>query len=112
MSQEPNRSSEQAPTRSRDRTVSWVLLLASGASLALLVYAMGQENFLTQWRAIQRRYVALLEGSGDPKQQQLARDFSVDLRQVDLPQLGTVDRCTTNPQLLRRPQRNPMRRFA
>jgi mono/diheme cytochrome c family protein len=93
MSEDLNRHADAATPRTRERTVSWVLLLASGASMALLVYAMVQENFLTPWRGIQRRYVSMLEGSGDPKQQQLARDFAVDLRQVDLPQLGTVDRC-------------------
>lgn len=88
---------DEAPKRAKlpDRIVAWVLLVASGLSLALMVYAMLQENVLSPWRGVQRTYRSMLAGSGDPKQRELARDFHVELRQVDLPQLGTVDRCVS-----------------
>jgi mono/diheme cytochrome c family protein len=93
MTDDPHRHSPDASAQPPNRVVSWVLLVASSISLALLVFAMVQENFLSQWRGIQRRYVSMLEDSSDPKQQELARDFPIELRQVDLPQLHTVDRC-------------------
>ena len=95
MSDETPRENARRRILVPDRPVVWVLLVASALSLALLAYAMLQENVLGQWRGVQQAYRAMLAKSPDPKQQQLARDFSIELRQVDLPQLGTVDRCVT-----------------
>jgi len=95
MSDETKREETQPRSKLPDRPVAWVLLLASGLCLALLAYAMLQENVLSQWRKVQRTYRSLLASSTDAKQQQLARDFRVELRQVDLPHIGTVDRCVS-----------------
>jgi mono/diheme cytochrome c family protein len=78
-----------------DRWVKLALLTASGVTLAFLVAAMVRENFLSEWRAQQRRYRQLLAASPDERQRRLAGSFAVGLRQVDLPQLGTTDRCVS-----------------
>lgn len=110
MTDETNRKQPQPNIQLPDRPVSWGLLAASALSVTLLTYAMLQENVLSQWRHVQRTYRSMLTASTDPKQQELARDFSVETRQVDLPQLGTVDRCVTchvgidNPAMSSAPQ--------
>jgi mono/diheme cytochrome c family protein len=78
-----------------DRTVKVVLLAGSALTLAFLVAAMVRENFLTSWRAHQRNYRAMLLASGDERQRQLGEAFAVEIRQIDLPQLGTTDRCVS-----------------
>lgn len=77
------------------RAAKVLLLLASGATLALLVAAMLRENFLASWQHHQRSYRTMLAGSKDPAQRKLGSSFGVDLRQVDLPALGTTDRCVS-----------------
>jgi mono/diheme cytochrome c family protein len=87
-----------------------VLLLSSGLTLLLLVGAMARENFLASWQGHQRTFRTMLAASKGPDQAGLASKFSVELRQVDLPQLGTVDRCVTchtgidNPAMAQAPQ--------
>jgi mono/diheme cytochrome c family protein len=93
-----------------DRRVKWVLLGASLVTLAFLVAAMVRENFLSPWRHHQRQYRRLLLASEDEKQRKLGEEFSVRIRQVDLPQLGTTDRCVSchvgldNPAMADAPQ--------
>jgi mono/diheme cytochrome c family protein len=84
-----------APAARGDRWVKLTLLFASGMTLSFLVAAMVRENFLSEWRYRQRRYQELLASSPDERQRQLAATFEVDLRQIDLPQLGTTDRCVS-----------------
>src|SRR5262249_36534222 len=79
----------------RDRTVKIALLLGSAVTLTFLVAAMVRENFLSPWRYHQRRYRAMLLASDDERQRRLGEAFRVEIRQVDLPQLGTVDRCVS-----------------
>jgi mono/diheme cytochrome c family protein len=84
------------PTPGRsDRGVQIVLLAGSALTLAFLVAAMVRENFLTPWRAHQRQYRAALLASGDERQRKLGEAFAVEVRQIDLPQLGTTDRCVS-----------------
>jgi mono/diheme cytochrome c family protein len=93
-----------------DRRSLWALFVASGITLAFLVAAMYRENFLSEWRRHQRTYQQMLANSPDERQRQLADSFSVQLRQVDLPQLGTIDRCVSchvgieNPAMANAPQ--------
>lgn len=77
------------------RWIKAALLGASGITLLFLVAAMYRENFRSAWRDHQREYRRMLLESPDEKQRQLGRDFAIELRQIDLPQLGTVDRCVT-----------------
>jgi mono/diheme cytochrome c family protein len=78
-----------------DRGVKVILLAGSALTLAFLVAAMVRENFLTPWRAHQRQYRATLLASGDERQRRLGEAFTVEVRQIDLPHLGTTDRCVS-----------------
>jgi mono/diheme cytochrome c family protein len=84
------------PDSSRpDRRAPLVLLVASGVTLAFLAAAMVRENFLSPWRYHQRQYRRLLLASDDERQRRLGQAFATEVRQVDLPQLGTTDRCVS-----------------
>jgi mono/diheme cytochrome c family protein len=93
-----------------DRAVKIALLLGSGVTLAFLVAAMVRENFLSEWRFHQRRYRNMLLDSPDERQRQLGQKLSVEMRQIDLPQLGNRDRCVSchlgidNPAMEKAPQ--------
>lgn len=111
-SQGPERrgvSCHKAPVRT-DRPVKAVLLVASGLTLLFLVAAMVRENFFSEWRHHQRRYRAMLLASDDERQRRLGEAFDVEMRQVDLPALDTVDRCVIchsgidNPAMAKAPQ--------
>jgi mono/diheme cytochrome c family protein len=78
-----------------DRWVKLALIAASGVTLAFLVAAMVRENFLNPWRYHQRQYQQMLAKSADDRQRKLAESFNIEVRQVDLPQLGTTDRCVS-----------------
>ena len=62
----------------------------------LLIVAAARENFFNEWRSTQREYRRILlskaESEGEVK---AARGFSVEIRQVVVPDLGSVDRCVT-----------------
>jgi mono/diheme cytochrome c family protein len=88
------RATQAGPDR-RDGWVKLALLLASAVTLMFLVGAMVRENFLSEWRHHQRQYRRMLLASPDARQRQLGEAFEVELRQIDLPQLGTTDRCVT-----------------
>jgi mono/diheme cytochrome c family protein len=75
--------------------VKIALLSASGVTLLFLVAAMVRENFLSPWRHHQRAYRKMLLRSDDEQQRKLGEAFTVKIRQVDLPQLGTTDRCVS-----------------
>ncbi len=81
-----------APPRT-DRAVKVALLAAGAVTLAFLVAAMVRENFASQWRGIQRSYKEMLRESDDPARRKLGERFTVRMRQIDLPQLGTTNRC-------------------
>ncbi len=85
----------QPRPRPPDRYSAPVLLLASAATLGLLITAMVRENFLADWRVHQKTYAGMLLGSEDPRQRELGERFEVRLRQVDLPRMGTTDRCVS-----------------
>ncbi len=97
-------------TTRADRWVKLTLLVSSGVTLAFLVAAMVRENFLSSWRYHQRTYQQMLTSSADERQRKLGAAFAIEIRQVDLPQLGTTDRCISchtgidNPALAGAPQ--------
>ena len=73
-----------------------VLLVSSLASLVVLVSAAYLENFRGEWRQSQRAYKGLLvAAAGDEAALRAAQSFPVEHRQLYLPQLGAIDRCTT-----------------
>jgi mono/diheme cytochrome c family protein len=78
-----------------DRRVKIALIAGSVLTFAFLVAAMVRENFLSPWRYHQRKYLQMLENSPDERQRKLAESFAVEIRQVDLPQFGTTDRCVS-----------------
>lgn len=78
-----------------DRAVKIALLTASGLTLLFLIAAMVRENFLSPWRYHQRAYRKLLLNSEDENQRKLGEAFEIKVRQIDLPQLGTTDRCVS-----------------
>lgn len=78
------------------RPAKWLLLVSSLVTLAFLIAAAVRENITSEWRDYQQRYRKLLaERAGDDRGRQIARDFSVELRQISVPELGVVDRCVT-----------------
>ncbi|HKB38812.1 MAG TPA: c-type cytochrome, partial [Gemmataceae bacterium] len=104
----PTAPPPDAPTT--DRRVKIALLVGSGVTLVFLIAAMVRENFLSEWRHHQRRYRQLLLDSSDERQRRLGENFSVEMRQIDLPQFGTRDRCVSchlgidNPAMATAPQ--------
>jgi len=74
----------------------WALLLASLLTIAFLVGAAVRENYLGQWRSVQMQYRDILrEKATDDRGRELLARYRVELKQVSLPALGTVDRCVT-----------------
>ena len=68
------------------RANKWLLLVSSLATLALLIVAALRENWLREWRVIQRNYRTQLAADQ-------AADFEIKLRQVYAPSLHAADRC-------------------
>ena len=64
-----------------------LLLWSSVATLALLLWAAVDENFLREWRLQQRAYAAKKAAAG--------KSADVKLRQVVVPQLKSFDRCVS-----------------
>jgi mono/diheme cytochrome c family protein len=85
----------ELPATKADRRILFVLLAASGITLAFLVAAMVRENFFTEWRGHQRTYRQMLAASLNEQQRRLAENFAIELRQIDVPSLGVTDRCVS-----------------
>lgn len=78
------------------RTSKWVLLISSLVSLGFLVAAAVRENITADWRGIQAQYPAiLLSKAADDAARKVAREFPIEIRQVTVLALATVDRCVT-----------------
>lgn len=74
----------------------WLLLFASLLTIGFLIAAAIRENYLAEWQINQRSYRDLLRSKATDKHgSDLFRTFRIELRQVSLPQLGTVDRCVS-----------------
>lgn len=80
----------------RDRRVKIGLLAVSLATIGLLIAAAVRESFLAPWRFYQRQYAGILRSKAvDDRGRTLSRDFRVEMKQVVLPELGTIDRCVS-----------------
>ena len=80
----------------RDRRVKIGLLCASLITIALLAAAALRENVFAPWRLYQRQYARILaEKARDDRGRALERDFRVEMKQVVLPELETIDRCVS-----------------
>jgi len=78
------------------RLYRWLLLVSSWVTLVFLLAAAVRENYLSHWQIVQRHYRTLLEQKAtDERGRELQRNFRIELRQVSLPGLKTVDRCVT-----------------
>ncbi len=72
------------------------LLTASLASLFVLATAAFRENFRGDWRAAQVDYKAMLVSTAPTEAAKVAAEaFSIGHKQLYLPELGVIDRCTT-----------------
>lgn len=86
----------EAEARRRDHAVKVGLLVSSLLTLGLLAGAALKENALMSWQHWQHEYAGLLKTRAtDERGRRLARDFRVEMRQVVLPELGSVDRCVS-----------------
>ena len=65
-----------------------LLLWSSLAALVVLIWAAVRENFLSEWRVIQRQIETRLTASQ-------AAAFSIQLRQIVSRETGTTDRCVS-----------------
>ncbi|OGV70602.1 MAG: hypothetical protein A3K19_06505 [Lentisphaerae bacterium RIFOXYB12_FULL_65_16] len=81
---------------SLDRRVKWGLLLASLATVALLIYSVLAECVWPQWRMLRAQYAQILKAKAtDDRGRALAEQFEATIQQNVLPALHTVDRCIT-----------------
>jgi len=78
------------------RKYRWLLLVASLVTIVYLVGAAVQENYFAEWMRIQRRYRNLLaDKATDARGGELVARYKVEMKQVSVPALGTVDRCVS-----------------
>lgn len=92
-----------------------VLLVSSIVSLIVLISAAFEENVRGAWRSWQREYKRrLIDTAATEGARRSAEAFRIEPKQVYLPELGRVDRCTTchlgveNPAMIDAPA--PLRR--
>jgi mono/diheme cytochrome c family protein len=78
------------------RSYRWLLLVTSAITIAFLVGAAVRENYLAQWKTIQRQYQDILrQKATDDRGRELLAKFRVEMKQASIPALGAVDRCVT-----------------
>lgn len=78
------------------RIYRWLLLASSLVTIGFLVGAAVHENYLAQWLEVQRDYRDILRSKAtDDRGRELLGKFRVEMKQVSIPALGTVDRCVT-----------------
>jgi len=74
----------------------WLLLGTSLLTMGYLLAAAVRENFLAEWYHLQKDYQRILIAKATNEQgREIARDFRVELKQVSIPALKTVDRCVS-----------------
>ncbi len=80
----------------RDQLHKLALLVLSTLAIVALAWAALAENLLPGWRSYQQQYGEILQDKAtDDLGRQLADDFHVEVRQVVLPELATIDRCVS-----------------
>jgi len=78
------------------RKYRWLLLGASLLTIGYLIAAAVRENFLSEWYGLQKQYRSILESKAlDEPGRAIARDFRIEVKQISIPQLKTVDRCVS-----------------
>ena len=78
------------------RLVKLGLLVCSLATLGFLISTVRGSPVRNEWRRHQQRYARFLrEHASTDLQRDAARGFRIEHKQVFLPQLKRVDRCTT-----------------
>ena len=78
------------------RIYRWLLLVASLVTVGYLVGAAVQENYLAQWKTVQREYRDILrQKATDDRGRELLGKFRIEMKQVSIPALSAVDRCVT-----------------
>ena len=79
-----------------DRRNKILLLLASLATIALLVASALRENTYAEWRQTRLEYSRILESKAeDARGRSIAEQFSIGIDQIVLPELETRERCVT-----------------
>lgn len=79
-----------------DRQFKTWLLVTSLVTLVLLAVAALRENVFTPWRMIRHAYAGILnEKATDARSKAIADQFEIRITQNVIPELGTIDRCTT-----------------
>jgi cbb3-type cytochrome c oxidase subunit III len=74
----------------------WLLLVASLVTVAFLIGAAVRENYLAQWKQVQRDYREILqEKATDDRGKELLGRFRIEMKQAAVPALGAVDRCVS-----------------
>ncbi|MBI3694183.1 MAG: c-type cytochrome [Acidobacteria bacterium] len=72
------------------------MLISSLVTLGFLLAAAARENVTAEWRHVQKDYQRiLLAKAGDATSRRVAGQFPVEIRQVTVPALNTVDRCVS-----------------
>ena len=78
------------------RKYRWLLLATSLLTIVYLIAAAVRENYLAEWRGIQREYRRILRDKAtDDRGRELRDKFRVQLKQIAIPPLNVVDRCVT-----------------
>ena len=78
------------------RAYKWVTVICSVVSLGFLIGAAVRENISADWRAHQAAYRGILESKAkDGAAKAAARRLPIEIRQVSVPALHTVDRCVS-----------------
>ena len=83
-------------TSDPSRTYKWVTLISAAVTLVFLIAAAVRENVTAGWRDYQSRYREILVSKAkDDASRRVAERFPINIRQVTVPALQTVDRCVT-----------------
>lgn len=78
------------------RPFKWITALSSMVAIGFLVAAAVRENVSADWRGYQATFRGILEekASGDTARTS-AHSLPIEIRQVVVPALHTVDRCVS-----------------
>jgi len=78
------------------RSYKWVTVICAAVSIAFLVAAAVRENISADWRAYQQAYRSILTAKAkDDAARATARRLPIEIRQITVPALHTVDRCVS-----------------
>ncbi|MBT3295846.1 MAG: c-type cytochrome [Verrucomicrobia bacterium] len=76
------------------QSIKKLILGASLAAMALMLFATLRETIFVEYRFHQKRYrKMLIELAETPEEKEAAKAYPIEMRQLVLPQLGRTDRC-------------------